>query len=115
MQTLTRLAWCSALWLAMSGSAWAVDWRQVDSNDPTLWYDNDSFDWDEDDFIYFDVFHGDWAGPDQMSGNAVSLAVDCADGQFFVWDDGTATWDESNAYPTSDALGDLAYDACYPL
>ncbi|MEX0696713.1 MAG: hypothetical protein WD014_03580 [Dongiaceae bacterium] len=98
----------------MSGPAWAVDWRQVDSNDSTLWYDNDSFDWDEE-FVYFDVFHGEWTGAEWMSGNSVGLAADCADGQFFVWNDGTATWDESNAYPTTEALDDLAFDACSPF
>jgi len=107
-----RMAWCSALWLAMGSPAWAVDWRQVDANDPTLWYDYDSFDWDDEDYIYFAIFHGEWAGPEWMSGNAVSLSVDCMDGRFFVWNAGTTTWEESNAYPTTEALDDLAFDGC---
>ncbi|MEX2009197.1 MAG: hypothetical protein WEC41_03305 [Dongiaceae bacterium] len=113
MRTLTRLACCSMAWLAMSGPVWAVDWRQVDSNDSALWYDFDSFEWDDKDYIYFDIYHGAWAGAEWMSSNAVSLSVDCMDGQFFVWNSGTATWDASSAYPTSDALGDLAFEDCY--
>ena len=109
-----RMAWCSALWLAMSGPAWAVDWRQVDANDSTLWYDNDSFDWDEE-FVYFDIFHGVWVEAEWMSGGAVRLAVDCLDGQFFVWNGGTSAWEATSAYPTSEALDDLAFDACAPF
>jgi hypothetical protein len=97
----------------VTSPAFATDWRQVSSSDSYLWYDRDSVDIDEDDFLNLTVYRGAWSDPATMSAYAVRVSVDCVDGWFTAYNATTGKWEEPPAGFVTDALSDLAYGICY--
>ncbi|MDP6603825.1 MAG: hypothetical protein QGG17_06500 [Rhodospirillales bacterium] len=81
----TRISFVFCVTLLVAWPAAAVDWQLVVNNNTTLWYDDDSYDWDDDDYIYFEVYHGTRAGAGYMSANSVELSYDCWVGDAYVW------------------------------
>jgi hypothetical protein len=93
----------------------AADWEQIVSNDSTLWYDVDSVEWgdENDDYVYFYVFHGAKSSDDWMTQASLRIAVDCADGDIFVWDTGSSDWKASATYDKDGPIGALGFDECW--
>ena len=110
MWTITGLALALCL---MAVPAFGADWRQVSSNDSYLWYDRDSVDIDEEDYLTFSVYRGAWSDPATLAANAVIVSVDCVDGYFETWNASTQKWDDAPSGFVTDALDDLAYGICY--
>jgi hypothetical protein len=97
----------------LASPASATDWRQVTSSDSNLWYDRDSVEIDEDDFLTFTVYRGAWTDAATMKAYGVWVSVDCFDGYFEIWNSGTSKWEEAPSGFITDALDDLAYAFCY--
>ncbi len=93
--------------------AQATDWWLVDEGNTTLWYDEDSVDWDDEDNVYFLVYHGAWEGASYMTNNSIELSYDCYYGDAYVWNASTGEWDFSDPYTEHEMLSGLAWDICY--
>ena len=112
---MNRTCFAFVFWLTLL-AAWpavAVDWQLVDNSNTTLWYDDDSVDWDDEDYVYFDIFHGAWAGADHMTANSIELSYDCWEGDGYTWNAWTDEWDYSDAYTDHESLSDMAFWFCW--
>ena len=106
-----------AVWLAAAGSpALGTDWQLVAPDvSSLLWWDTDEVPGlpDDETYVYFYVYHGEWAGPDAMTQNARILAYDCDLGDAFVWNAYSQAWDFSSSYTEDPLLSELAFELCW--